>query len=477
MIWNAKTIGFFGIVSAFTFGLWVVAAQNDKPTTQNELVVHEWGTFTSLQDPDGQSVVGINTDDEPVPSFVHHHPRGLLSRPNPGLPLALGKSIPMVHPDVDMRMETPVMYFYPSKHEPVTSLDVRVDFHGGWLTEFYPKADVTAPGIEQIDFVHNKVKRTHTRIGRLKSDTTGSLVWKNLKIGKAGAFPKTDDPIWTTPRKVNSAPVSMPNGESEQYLFYRGVGNLQSPLQIIRDRKTQQLQIKRRHPIDIQTLWLVDVRADGQVAFRRLSKGGTQTQGDFEAKAYAPRNLEKLRQNMHRALVTDGLYEDEAWAMLNTWQHAYFQTPGMRLFYLLPQAWTDRILPLTLSKPATVKRTMVGRIELIRPSQEQSLLKIAKAKHAIGPWAFLALKEKFKDAKAYQTACSQWMTGKKTLEELDVPIPEDIALHKSLGRFGNAMVLHYASKESYKGLSKFAAHRLIFYYRPPARKKDTVAKK
>ena len=35
-------------------------------------VVHEWGTFTSLQDENGRTLSGINTDDEPMPLW----PRG-----------------------------------------------------------------------------------------------------------------------------------------------------------------------------------------------------------------------------------------------------------------------------------------------------------------------------------------------------------------------------------------------------------------
>ena len=35
------------------------------------LVVHEWGTFTSLQDEAGRTLGSINTDDEPVPRFCH----------------------------------------------------------------------------------------------------------------------------------------------------------------------------------------------------------------------------------------------------------------------------------------------------------------------------------------------------------------------------------------------------------------------
>ena len=37
----------------------------------DKLVIHEWGTFTSLQDEAGRSIGGINNDDEPLPKFVH----------------------------------------------------------------------------------------------------------------------------------------------------------------------------------------------------------------------------------------------------------------------------------------------------------------------------------------------------------------------------------------------------------------------
>src|SRR5688572_8541654 len=58
------------IVSTFailTCTLAVPAWAHDAET----LVVHEWGTFTSLQDEEGNAIGGINTDDEGLPSFVH----------------------------------------------------------------------------------------------------------------------------------------------------------------------------------------------------------------------------------------------------------------------------------------------------------------------------------------------------------------------------------------------------------------------
>ena len=40
---------------------------------QQDWQIHEWGTFTSLQDEFGRAIGGINTDDEPVPDFVHSY--------------------------------------------------------------------------------------------------------------------------------------------------------------------------------------------------------------------------------------------------------------------------------------------------------------------------------------------------------------------------------------------------------------------
>ena len=45
------------------------------------LVVHEWGTFTTLQDEAGTELTGINVDDEPVPEFVHNLSPFLLGKP------------------------------------------------------------------------------------------------------------------------------------------------------------------------------------------------------------------------------------------------------------------------------------------------------------------------------------------------------------------------------------------------------------
>ena len=75
------------------------------------LIVHEWGTFTSLQDETGRTIGGINSDDEPVPKFVHDLNRLLILRPDE-LPPVCYQGAPRCHPDVTMRLETPVIYFH-----------------------------------------------------------------------------------------------------------------------------------------------------------------------------------------------------------------------------------------------------------------------------------------------------------------------------------------------------------------------------
>src|SRR6266699_1099748 len=79
------------------------------------LVVHEWGTFTSLQDEAGRAIGGINSDDEPVPKFVHDLNRLLILRPDQ-LPPVCYQGAPRCHPDVTMRLETPVIYLHLPDH-------------------------------------------------------------------------------------------------------------------------------------------------------------------------------------------------------------------------------------------------------------------------------------------------------------------------------------------------------------------------
>ena len=53
-------------VLAIVLALPLVCFADQKP-----LIVHEWGTFTALQDESGRAIGGININDEPLPKFIH----------------------------------------------------------------------------------------------------------------------------------------------------------------------------------------------------------------------------------------------------------------------------------------------------------------------------------------------------------------------------------------------------------------------
>jgi hypothetical protein len=151
---------------------------------------------------------------------------------------------------------------------------------------------------------------------------------------------------------------------------------------------------------------------------------------------------------MHAALVGDGLYADEADAMLDTWQHAYFQTPGLRLFFLVPRVWTDYRLPLRISQPAEIERVMMARIELVSPEQRATLRKLAQAEITPRKWV-----AKIPESEARRT----FFTGKSEFGDLGVKIPADYQLYLDLGRFRNALVLDAEFRTPTESLQKFVA--------------------
>ncbi len=72
-----------------------------------------------------------------------------------------------------------------------------------------------------------------------------------------------------------------------------------------------------------------------------------------------------VKKSMHEQLVLSGLFPKEATVMLNTWNKAYFEIPGTKIFFIVPKVWVDYYLPLKISVPVKVPRVLVGRIDLV----------------------------------------------------------------------------------------------------------------
>jgi hypothetical protein len=232
-----------------------------------------------------------------------------------------------------------------------------VEFRGGLLSQFYPIAATNVPA---------------GNIPKVTSQTLGQLKWTGLSVGAKARGPQTDSHVWLAPRKVEAADVTASNGESERYLFYRGVGAIDSPVQVVR---LDNGMLHLRGADCLNDVWYFDMRDDGRCAFRKLDLRGDRprvlTAATFDAGDYRDDSFANMRLQMKRSLISAGLFDDEAEAMLNTWEASYFKTPGTRVFFIAPGQWVDERLPIKLSVPAQVERVFVGRIDLVTPRHRE----------------------------------------------------------------------------------------------------------
>ncbi|MBL8896249.1 MAG: hypothetical protein JNM84_01415 [Planctomycetes bacterium] len=442
--------------------------------------VHEWGTFTVLQDEQGIGLPGVNINEETLPPFVHRLERDLTPDSHEHAPLLrLGthqrfasKGIPRSCPAARMRMETPILYFYPPSAR-VEQLDVRVDFFRGWISEWYPDAEVRALGFEESE-----------ERPMIPREGFSSVTWKNLSVGGAAQPPATDSRVWLAPRIPRPASVATPSGEAERYLFYRGVADLAAPLRVSRSPQVEEDELHLRAnarelagdaPYTFSALWLVDVRADRQVAFRAVPAITSGTDVDavlatvpalFEASDYAAGHLRELRAAMAVELRKAGLFADEAEAMLDTWEVSYFHSAGLRLFFVLPRAWVDAALPLHLSKPADVARVMIGRIELVTAQQRALVARMARAEvPSTTRWYHERLNELPYAQRAQ--AIAALTEGTESLESLGFQVPEDYRAYLALGRFRDAIVIDHCRRHAAPALERFIEAYDLDYFHPP----------
>jgi hypothetical protein len=352
-----------------------------------DLVVHEWGTITTVHAADGTAQGALNKIDasEVLPKFVHRYePES--TRADPKLSILKSPWVPG-RPEVRMRLETPVIYFHPATARHYERpIDVEILFRGGVINEFYPAAE---PEVF-FDVARAYDKTTAGVIGRpwtgevFNNYVLGRLTWRNVRLLDTVTAPLTSDPVWTAPREVQATSVFLPDaGEGERYLFYRGVAALDALLQTRTARSHVRL-LAPAHLVWLQAesltlprVWLAEVRAEG-TAFRahgaltlRKSSPGKELARlkRFAGPDFSAQQAGSLRASLKTALIEQGLFADEAEAMLETWKHSYFEKPGLRLFYVVPREWTNHFLPLRVSVPVRVERVLIGRIDLLPAGQ------------------------------------------------------------------------------------------------------------
>jgi hypothetical protein len=313
----------------------VRAAESRDP----DLTAHEWGTFTAIAGPDGQAMEWIPfTGSTDLPGFAEHFREGNFKRGLRGT----------------VRMETPVLYFY-SSHG--VTVSVKVAFSKGIITEWYPHATRVAPGGTVNDWTLHQMRGS------------GSIAWDAVTVSPdlAANFPReARESRYYAARETSAAPlrVKTPGGEEqEKFLFYRGVSAFSLPLSA-RLNPDGKLVVKNLSPEEIRAIILFERRGE-KVGYRIASGLADETLLD-------PPDListvDSLAGDLDGILVAEGLYPDEAHAMVETWRQSWFED-GSRLFYVVPAGFINKILPLTIHPaPAQMVRVFVGRLEIVTPT-------------------------------------------------------------------------------------------------------------
>ena len=339
-----RTFTRFAIVSFIALAMLVVAAKFRRTSTAHnstnpkeaDLIVHEWGTFTSIAGKDGVALEWrpLNGSSD-LPKFVH-----TIQQEGLGLRHALSKELL----SAQVRMETPVLYFYANRE---LNVSARVDFPKGKITEWYPQARTLEQGIN----------------------------WGTLKVSPGAPFnlpADYSDNHYYAARETDAAPLQVCGtankpAEQEKFLFYRGVGSFELPLTVRLDGNQLLLTNVQKEPI--AKVLIFEKRAD-KIGFRAIDNVSGQVKTDRPA---VDQTLEAVLRDLKVSLVSAGLYDKEADAMIKTWRDSWFEE-GLRVFYILPRSTTDRVLPITIDpQPKEMVRVLVGRTEVITPELEKKV--------------------------------------------------------------------------------------------------------
>jgi hypothetical protein len=415
--WKPRAAG-LGTVGLLLVAVAAVAGSPPEPASATNLgqcIVHEWGTFLSVQGSDGGTLGGMIDSEERLPHFVRE--RQFDGRPRSS---------------IYSKMETPVTYFYVDRPRTV---QVRVAMPRGLLTHWYPAVDAFGPP--------RNANPTAVPAGSLLDWGTVELIPEPPATFVGPMLPSTDLPSvasgdpWRFARETDAARVvryrpklivvtrkgqvitgtpiretktdlvlrdssgrdfliphaaieekapvqrKPTDGEREKFLFYRGLGSFELPLHV-RTAGTGanvQLTLHNRGPDVLRGLFALRVAKDA-IQFAGLADlpGGASQEGTLSSLLSSPIALKDgippVKEAVAAALVKAGLYPKEAQAMVNTWEKSYFRTEGLRLLYVLPRGLVDDTIPLQIQPaPQQLARVMVGRIELLTPDVERRIEK------------------------------------------------------------------------------------------------------
>ena len=362
-------------VSAMDVDVPAVGSALPSGTPRPGLEVHEWGTFTAVQGSDGRIVEWYQSPDKLVdlPPFVR---RPVFAMTKSGLAIGQMDTI---------RMETPVLYFYPEKEMDIT---VKASFPQGRITEVFPPATKVASPSEVIWqgslLPPNSKQRSEIPIA---PGEKGRHYAAARNVPDAWLFRSHLLPLANLPAETRKPPNT--NEEAvepvDHFIFYRGAGQHRFyQLRAIQEKGSDRFTLFNHGNGPIPKIFALRVADSGasmlsidQLPVIRYENGKMINQKTITLpKSTQPvsQTAEALREAMIESLHTEGLTLAEATAMVNTWDKLWFTEPGIRLLAVLPNSFADEMVPLSISpQPEKIARVFVGRVEILSRKTEERL--------------------------------------------------------------------------------------------------------
>ncbi|GAA5116891.1 hypothetical protein GCM10023212_04500 [Luteolibacter yonseiensis] len=358
--------------------------------------LHEWGTFTTVSGSDGTLLTGLEREEETLPGFAYSH-IGLENggRPNmdevrrifkehgtQGIPSFKGLGRRPIK-GVTVKMETPVIYFHSNETAPIHA-KVKVGFDGGTISQWYPQRSGGEMLPWPVPSANPIAKPTPLSAWTLDFNKPyrGFIEWDidiltPAQTRDAILFKPGDNVNWMRARQPMTNAVRTADGETEGYLFYRGIGRFDPGLKTTVG-PDETLRVENLTGGRIPYLVAFEI-ADGTLRWVEKTEGldekGILAIPESDLKNDTSGFSEPLYRAMTTGLAKCGLTDAEARSMVETWWRSYFESPGLRVFWVLPRESTDRLLPLEITPPPVeIVRVIVGRSEVLRPRQEKEWL-------------------------------------------------------------------------------------------------------
>jgi hypothetical protein len=330
-------------------------AQLEQPIKKG-FVVHEWGVFRVNENAEYANA-DLRAEWDDLPEFIYGHVKG--------------RQVPQHWGAVEIRRR-PIVFFHAT--EPLTAR-LTIGFPGGLAGVWFPATESPAVYADQ-------------KQPKASSSLTWNLGIKQCPEGwqpKQRLSPPISDKHWITRiRQVKSDEIFArysPNRldvERESFVYYDGIFPQGKWLKIDVTKDGVALTSRVKHSVFDVTV--VDRRGEkvrvGRIA--KLDAGEAIKEVKFtevDASSFSSEAAETLLKQIKGC----GLFEDEAKSLVDLWKKEMFETPGLNLFYRLPQEEYNARLPMTLTpRPESLVRVGLVYHAHLEPDFADRILELAR---------------------------------------------------------------------------------------------------